>query len=147
MAASRWLPRRKIAPRRYMRAFSSVVGGTWGWNNVGIRGHAFQKFEEVTARGKHDGCVFRNDGLVGLHGPGEFIERRRLRALVISARVDFGGFRVRLAANLLDLPVGFRLNLVQFTHTIAADSGGLAVALGQESFGDLPSLADHAIEI
>jgi hypothetical protein len=41
--------------------------------------------------------------------------------------VDFGGFRVRGAADLFDLPVGIRLDLVQVTHTIAADSGGLAV--------------------
>ena len=34
----------------YMRAFSSVVGGTWGRNDVAIRSHTLQKFEQVAAR-------------------------------------------------------------------------------------------------
>src|SRR5258706_322097 len=110
------------SPVYYMRAFSSVVGGTWGWNDVGIRSHTLQKLEEVAARGKDKGRVFSDDGLVGLHGPCEFIERHRFGALVVSLRVDFGGFRVRRAADFLDLPVGFRLDLVQFTPTIATDS-------------------------
>src|ERR1700730_1862255 len=128
-----------------MRAFSSVVGGTWGWSDIGIRSHTLQKFEKVAARGKDKGRVFSDDGLVGLHGPCEFIERHRFGALVISLRVDFGGFRVRHAADLLDLPIGFRLDLVQVAHTIAADSGGLAVTFRQEAFRDLPPLADHSI--
>src|SRR4029077_3437091 len=36
-------------------------------------------------------------------------------------------------------------NLVQVTHAIAADSGGLAVPFRQEAFRNLPPLADHAI--
>src|SRR4029077_3554859 len=101
----------------------------WRRNDVAIRTHALQKFEEVTARGKDEGRVLGDDGLVGLHGPCEFIERHRLRTLVVSRRVDFGSLRVRHAADLLDLSVGFRLDLIQVTHTIAADSGGLAVTL------------------
>ena len=124
---------------------SSVVAGRWDRNDVAIRRHTLQKFEEVTARGKDKGRVFGDDGLVGLHGPCEFIERHRFRALVVSPRVDFGGFRVRHATDLLDLPVGFRLDLIQVTHTIAADSGGLAVTFRQEAFRDLPPFADHSI--
>src|ERR1051326_6941157 len=40
------------------------------------------------------------DGLVGLHGPCEFIERHGFSALVVSLRVDFGGLDVRYAADL-----------------------------------------------
>src|SRR5258708_39335118 len=101
-----------------MRAFSSVVGGTWGRNDVGIRSHTFQKFEQVAAGGKDKGRIFSDDGLVGLHGPCEFIERYRLSALVVSLRVDLGGRRIIKKKNFLDLPVGFRLDLVQVTHTI-----------------------------
>ena len=60
------------------------------------------------------------DGLIGLHGPREFIEFHGFRALVVSPRVDLSGFRVRHAADLLNLTVGFRLDLVQVAHTIAA---------------------------
>jgi hypothetical protein len=42
-----------------------------------------------------------------LHGPCEFIERHRFGALVVGPGVDFGGFRVRYAADLFDLLVGF----------------------------------------
>src|SRR4029077_12396119 len=91
-----------------MRSISSVVGGTWGRNDVGIRSHTLQKLEEVAAGGKDKGRVFSDDGLVGLHRPCEFIERYRFRALVVGLRVDFGSFRVRRAADFLDLPVGFR---------------------------------------
>src|SRR6516162_2988208 len=126
-------------------AFSSVRAGTRGRNDVTIRSHTLQKLEEITVRGKDKGCVFGDDGLVGLHGPCEFIERHRFRALVVSPRIDFGSFRVRHAADLLDLPVGFRLDLVQITHTIAADSGGLAVTFRQEALRDLPPFADHSI--
>ena len=41
--------------------------------------------------------------------------------------------------------VGFRLDLVQVAHTIAANSGGLAVTFRQEAFRDLPAFADHSI--
>src|SRR6185503_17843288 len=77
--------------------------------------------------------------------PREFIERDRFWALVVGLRVDLGGLRVGHAANLLDLPVGFRLDLVQVTHTIAADSGSFAVTFRQEAFRDLPPFADHSI--
>src|SRR6266568_2766000 len=107
-----------------LRALSSVVARTRGRNDVAIRTHTLQKFEKVAARGKDKCRVFGDDGLVGLHGPCEFIEYHRFRALVVSLRVDFGGFGVRHAADLLDLSVGFRLDLIQVTHTIAADSGG-----------------------
>src|SRR5258706_109753 len=50
---------------------------------VANRTHALQKLEKVTVRGKDKSCIFRDDGLVGLHSPGEFIERHRLRALVV----------------------------------------------------------------
>src|SRR5438105_11898854 len=112
---------------------------------VAIRSHTLQKFEEITAGGNDKGRIFRDDGLVGLHGPCEFIERHGFRALVVSLRVDFGGFGVRDAADLLDLPVGFRLDLIQITQTIAADSGGLAVAFRQEAFRDLPPFTGHSI--
>src|SRR5215472_15168633 len=62
-----------------------------------------------------------------------------------SPRVDFGGFRVRHAANLLDSPVSFRLDLIQVTHAITTDSGGLAVAFRQEAFRDVPPFADHSV--
>src|SRR6266851_9672373 len=104
--------RMKVTRLLYARAISSVVGGTWGRNDVAIRSHTLQKFEEVATRGKDKGRVFGDDGLVRLHGPCEFIERHRFRALVVSLRVDFGGFRVCHAPDLLDLPVGFRLDLV-----------------------------------
>src|SRR4029077_13639823 len=79
------------------------------------------------------------------HGPCEFIERHRFRALVVSPRVDFGSLRVCHATDLLDLPIGFRLDLVQVAYTIAADPGGLAVTFRQEAFRDLPTFADHSI--
>ena len=44
-------------------ALSSVVARTLGRNDVAIRTHTLQKFEEVAARGKHKGRVF---GYVGL---------------------------------------------------------------------------------
>ncbi len=78
---------------------SSVVTRTRGRNEVAIRTHTLQKFEEVTARGKDKGRVFGDDGLVGLHRPCEFIERHRLGTLVVSPRVDFGGLCVRHAAD------------------------------------------------
>src|ERR1700674_651966 len=115
---------------------SSFFGGTWGRNAVAIRGHTPKKFEEVTARGKDEGCVFGDDRFVGLHGPCEFIERHSFRALVVSLRVDFSGIRVRHAAHLLDLPVGFRLDFVQVTHTISAYSGGFAVTFRQKALRD-----------
>src|SRR4029077_128926 len=104
----------------------------WGRNDVAIRTHTLQKFEKVAARGKDKGRVLGDDGLVGLHGPCEFIERHRLGALVVSPRVDFGGLCARHAAYLLNLTVGFRLDLVKVTHTIAANSSGLAVTFRQE---------------
>src|SRR6266568_5659396 len=68
-----------------LRALSSVVARTRGRNDVAIRTHTLQKFEEVAARGKDKGRVFGDDGLVGLHRPCEFIERHRLGTLVSAA--------------------------------------------------------------
>ena len=65
-----------------------------GSSFVANRTHALQKLEEVTVRGKHESRIFRDDGLVRLHGSCEFVERYRLGALVVSSGVDFGGFRV-----------------------------------------------------
>ena len=96
---------------QHVREFSSVVGGTWG-RNVAIRSHTLQIFEDVTIRGKDKGRVFGDDGLVGLHGPREFIEGHRFWALVVGLCIDLGGFRVSHAADLLDLPVGFGLDLI-----------------------------------
>ena len=53
--------------------------------------------------------------------------------------------RIRHAADLLNLPIGLRLDLVQIANAIAADSGGLAITFRQKPFGDLPPLADHSI--
>ena len=93
-----------------------------GRNDVAIRTHTLQKFEKVAARGKDKGRVFGDDGLVGLHGPCEFVERHRFGALVVSLRVDFGRFGVRRAADLL-LSVGFRLDLIPILSK--ADSPGI----------------------
>src|SRR5579859_5173771 len=106
---------------------SAGVTGPLGRTDADLRSYTLEEFEEVAVRGKDKGRVFGDDGLVSLHGPREFIECDCFRALVVSLRVDFSGFRVCHAADLLNLTVGFRLDLVQIAHTIAANSGGLAV--------------------
>src|SRR6266545_199745 len=116
-----------------------------GRDGVALRGYALQEFEQVTVGGKDERRVFGDHGLVGLHGPRELVECRSLRALVIGLGVDFGGLRVRHAADLLNLTVGFRLDLVEVAYTIAANSGGLAIAFRQEPLRDLPPFTDHAI--
>src|SRR4029078_5305129 len=45
----------------------------------------------------------------------------------------------------LDLSVGFGLYLVQVADSIAADASRLAIALGEETFGDLPPFTAHPI--
>jgi len=94
-------------------AISSGVAGWLFWNDFTLRSHTFQEFEEVTVGGKDKGRIFSDYGLVGLHGPCEFIECYRFRALIVSSRIDFSGFRVCYAADFLNLAVGFRLDLVQ----------------------------------
>src|SRR5690349_21574540 len=125
--------------------FSSLLAGTQCQNDIAFWAYALQEFEKVAVRGQDEGRVFGDKGLVGLHGPRELIERHRFRTLVVGRRVDFGRLRVRHAADLLDLPVGFGLDLVHVAQTTAADSGGLAVAFRQEAFRDLPPFADHPV--
>src|ERR1041384_6380774 len=81
--------------------FSSLLAGTHCRNDIALRTYALQEFEQVAVRGQDEGGVVGDEGLVGLHGPREFIERDRCRTLVVSLRVDFGGLRVRHAADLL----------------------------------------------
>src|SRR6478609_9722531 len=91
---------------RRVRVSSAGVTGPLGRTDADLRSYTLEEFEEVTVRGKDEGGVFGDDGLVGQHGPREFIECDRFRTLVVSLRVDFGGFRVRHAADLLYLTVG-----------------------------------------
>ena len=84
---------------------------------------------KIAIRGQYQRSVVSDDGLIGLHGAGKFIERHSFRTLIIRTRVDFCGFRIRQTADLLNLTVGFRLDLVQVAHTVTANSGRLAVAL------------------
>src|SRR6185369_8872769 len=127
------------------RRASWFVAGTLCRSTVVIRSDTLQKLEQVTARGKDKSGVCTDDGFIGLQGPCEIIELHRRWALVVSLRIDLGRFRVRHAADFLDLPVGLGLDLVQITHTITANSGGLAVTFRQVSFRDLPPLADHSV--
>jgi len=62
-------------------------------------------------------------------------------ALLVSVCLVLDGFRIRYAVDYLDLSVGYRLDIVQVAHTIAADSGGLI----QSSLGDSISLRNKDI--
>ena len=70
---------------------------------------------------------------------GEFVEGHRFGALVVVPGIAFGGFGVRQAADFLHLSIGFRLDLVQVAYPVGADSGRIAVALGQKTLSFSPT--------
>lgn len=91
--------------------------------------HTLQKLKQVAVGRQHDGSLIGHNGLIGLHCAGKFIKLDGFSALVVSLGIDLGGLRICNTANLFNLPVSFRLNLVQVTNTVSANPGGFTITL------------------
>ena len=96
--------------------------------HVSGRIHALEELEHVAVGGQDQRGAVGDDGFIALHGAGEIVKPRGLGALVVGVGIDFRRFCVGHATNFLDLPVGFRLDLVQIAHPVSADPGRFAVA-------------------
>ncbi len=83
--------------------------------------------------------------MIGLQGLEEGVELGGLGILGIGTGVDLRGFSVRLAPDLLHLPVSIGLDLVQVALALSRNASGFTLALGSEALCDLQSLADHSL--
>src|SRR5207253_1234562 len=83
---------------------------------------------------------FRQHLAIGLHALKEAVELGGLRILRVSPRVNLRRPRIRLPADLLDLAVSRRLDLIQVALLLSGNAGGFAFTFRTEPLRDLPAL-------